>query len=338
MSEPLVTVAMAAYNSELYIKESIESILNQSYKNIELIVVNDGSTDRTKEIVLSFNDSRIKLFDNFENLGIVKTRNVCIEKSSGKYLAIFDSDDIALPDRLKLQVNFLENNSDYCLCGTDYQIIDSNGKPSYKMIVPKNDKDIKTYLNFNIPFCHSTMLFRRSYLEDNRYMPGFEPSEDYELTLRLSKLSKMASLNSKTVLYRVHGNNISLKKKTKIYDLKKIITINTLNEIKIPYSEKELEIHINFFDFNFHFFSDDHKKEELCNWLIKYYKFIKASSQLNNKLVARMIILRLFFITIKSKKYKSALFNPISGYFKMNYYSTILIFFYNKSLNKYVVF
>lgn len=338
MNEPLVTVAMAAYNSELYIKESIESILTQSYKNIEFIVVNDGSTDSTKEIVLSFNDSRLKLFDNITNQGIVKTRNTCIEKSNGKYLAVFDSDDIALPDRLKLQVEFLENNSEYCLCGTDYQIIDSNGKPSYEMIVPKTDEDIKTYLNFNIPFCHSTMLFRSSYLKDNRYRSGFEPSEDYELTLRLSKLSKMASLNSKTVLYRVHGNNISLKKSTTIYNLKKEISINTLDEIKIPYTEKELEIHVNFFDFNFHFFENEHTQKELYVWLIKYYKFIILSSKMNNSIVARMIILRCFFIAVKNKKYTSAIFNPISGYFKMTYYRIVSNFFYNKMLNKYFVY
>ena len=338
MNEPLVTVAMAAYNSELYIKESIESILTQSYNNFELIIVNDGSTDRTKEIVLTFKDPRIKLIDNITNLGIVKTRNICIEKSSGKYLAIFDSDDIALPDRLKLQVSFLEKNNDYCLCGTDYQIIDSKGKPSFVMIVPKTDQDIKTYLHFNIPFCHSTMLFRKSYLKEYSYLPGFEQAEDYELTLRLSKLSKMASLNSKTVLYRVHGNNITLKNKSKIYNFKKQLAIKILNDIKIPYSEKELELHINFFDFNFQFFSDEQKWKDLSDWLIKFYQFIKASSQMNKSMVARMIILRWFFVATKNKKYKRILFSPISAYFKIKYFTTVLIFFYNKILNKYVVY
>ena len=105
-----VSILMPMYNSEKYIKESINSILNQEYKNFELIIVDDGSIDSSIEIVKEYNDSRIKLYENIENKGLPYTRNKLLSLATGEYIALFDSDDIALKNRIKAQVEFLEKN------------------------------------------------------------------------------------------------------------------------------------------------------------------------------------------------------------------------------------
>ena len=130
MRTPLVSVAMPAYNSEEYVKQAIDSVLAQTFSDFELIIVNDGSSDRSKEIILSYTDERIRYLENEKNLGIVKTRNRCIANAAGKYIAVLDNDDIALPFRLEEQVRFLEANSDYGVCGSFYRIIDSEDRKS----------------------------------------------------------------------------------------------------------------------------------------------------------------------------------------------------------------
>src|SRR5580693_6014535 len=117
MDSPLVSVAMPVYNAEKYIMQAIDSVLGQSYPHFELVIVNDGSTDRSKEIIHSYSDKRIRFYDNEVNLGITKTRNKCIQYATGKYIAVLDNDDIALPFRLEKQVEFLESDFDYALCG-----------------------------------------------------------------------------------------------------------------------------------------------------------------------------------------------------------------------------
>ena len=108
--KPLVSVNMVSFNSEKYIAESIQSILNQTYKNFELIIVNDGSTDNTLLEINNFNDSRIVIINNRKNFGIPYSRNIALRASNGKYVAIQDSDDVSLKERLHIQVNYLESN------------------------------------------------------------------------------------------------------------------------------------------------------------------------------------------------------------------------------------
>ena len=111
MSKPLVSVLMAVYNGEKYLLEAIESILNQTYTNFEFLIINDGSTDSTEEIILSYSDQRIRYIKNEQNLKLIASLNKGLDLAKGKYIARMDADDISLPDRLEKQVNFLERNS-----------------------------------------------------------------------------------------------------------------------------------------------------------------------------------------------------------------------------------
>ena len=138
MSKPLVSVVIPVYNSEKYLQLAIDSILSQTYTNLELILMNDVSTDSSKEICLSNKDPRVLYFENEKNLGIALTRNAGFSKAKGKYIAILDNDDISLPERLERQVEFLENHPDYGMCGTFYSVIDGEGKQVFKVELPTN--------------------------------------------------------------------------------------------------------------------------------------------------------------------------------------------------------
>ena len=144
MNNPLVTIFMAVYNVENFIKDSLESILNQTYKNFEFLIVNDASTDHSSEILQLYEkkDKRIRVIHNKHNMGIPYTRNIGLKEANGKYIAIMDADDIALPFRIEKQVLFMENNPEIDVLGTDYEVIGGKIKRTVrnKCIAPEELK------------------------------------------------------------------------------------------------------------------------------------------------------------------------------------------------------
>ena len=150
MNKPLVSVVMPLYNAEKYVGEAVESVLSQSYTNFELIIVNDASTDKSVAQVKRIVDRRIVIIENEKNLGIVASRNRGLALAKGKYIAVLDSDDIALPNRLEKQEAFLEANPEYGICGSYYHVINGNGKKILSFKVPVSSSDNKTFLLFFI--------------------------------------------------------------------------------------------------------------------------------------------------------------------------------------------
>src|SRR5690554_1467307 len=128
MNNPKITVFMAAYNAEAFIAEAISSILNQSFEDFELLVVNDGSIDKTVDVVHSFADPRIRLIHNEKNNGLVYTRNSALDEARGEYIAVLDSDDIAVPERLQLQYDYMIQYPKIALCGGHAALIDAQGQ------------------------------------------------------------------------------------------------------------------------------------------------------------------------------------------------------------------
>jgi glycosyltransferase involved in cell wall biosynthesis len=333
LSGKLISVAMPVYNAEKYIAEAIESILAQSYSNLELIIVNDGSYDDSKKIILSYKDPRIKYFENESNLNIVKTRNRCISESSGDYIAVLDSDDIALPDRLEKQLEFLESNKEYGMCGTYYNIINTNNELLYRMNVPVTNRDIQTFLNFNICFCHSSVMMRTELAKKFKYKEGFDIIEDYELTYNVSKIAKIANLPFYSTLYRVHGNNVTIEKKDRMLALRKIMDESVLTDLGLYFTERELEIHSNFINFNYTPFKDDDQYTELENWLLKYYAFMKPKKQFNIRLITRCFTTRWILICLKNKKYNQIFFNRLVLKFNIFYFYYTALFIFDKFRN-----
>lgn len=181
----LVSVIMSAYNSERTIAESIESILNQSYQNIEFLILDDCSTDKTLEIIESYKErnNTIKLVKNKKNLGLTKSLNILIEKSSGQYIARQDADDISLHHRVKEQMKLLKsNNLDFC---TTRAIIKDSMKlrPGVSSFLPK-----KVVLKFKNPFIHGTLLVKKTAINEiGNYDENFYYAQDYKLFFDLLK-------------------------------------------------------------------------------------------------------------------------------------------------------
>lgn len=170
-NNPLVSVIIPCYNAEKYVESAVRSIMNQFYKNLEIIVTDDCSTDDTLEILqnLAKEDSRIKLYKNEANLRIVKTLNNMILQANGKYIARMDADDFSLPERIEKQVLFLEQNSDFSFCGTNVYKIDENRKIVGKSVLPETFEDNKLFLKFYSTFYHPTVIFRSDVYKKNLY-------------------------------------------------------------------------------------------------------------------------------------------------------------------------
>ncbi|ACU02373.1 MULTISPECIES: glycosyltransferase family 2 protein [Pedobacter] len=229
---PKITVFMAAYNAANYINESIKSILSQTFTDFELLIVNDGSTDETVQLVLEFNDSRIRLVHNDKNRGLVYTRNVALKEARGEYLAILDSDDIALPNRLELQYRFLQENPGYALCGGHGKVIDKDGKllDDNRLIVPTGNEHIKMTLLFINTYVNSTVMYKTTVLKELHGYKDFAPAEDYELFIRIAEKYPVDNLDEVLVKYRDHESNTSVLHAdtswTKLYEIKKIQLTN----------------------------------------------------------------------------------------------------------------
>lgn len=324
MNLSLVSVVMPVYNSEKYLREAIDSVLSQSYKNIELIIVDDGSTDSGRDIVLSYTDSRIRLLQNEKNSGIVFSRNKGLEAAGGEFVATLDSDDIALPDRIAKQVIFLEANPDYGLCGTFYHTIDSNGKLLKKINFPTSDQDIQTHLTIGNCFCNSTMMLRSKLAKELKYREKYDIVEDYELWYRISKTAKVANLPFYGTHYRVHGNNISVAKMNDMFALVKKINEQVLTDLEIGFSETELELHVNMLNGNIDFFRRDDHYQGLEAWIVKFYAKLNSMPRYNHKLLFELLAEKWIVISYKTKRHRNLLSNRIfplnkQGYMKILY-------------------
>jgi glycosyltransferase involved in cell wall biosynthesis len=202
VNEPVVSVIMNAYNAEKYIAESIQSILNQTFKNFEFLIYNDGSSDGTQFVIDGFNDSRIKVTSLKENKGVVYCKNMGLKEARGKYIAQMDADDISLPDRLKLQVEYLEKHTDVGLLGAQLKILGSNEVNNK----PLHDTDIRWWFFKGCPVPQPTAMIRASVIKKHKlyYDAEFKSAEDIEYWIQLAKVTKMANLPVPTLEYRVH--------------------------------------------------------------------------------------------------------------------------------------
>lgn len=186
---PKVAVVMAVYNGERYLQEAVESILKQTFADFEFLVVDDGSTDRTPAILQEFaeRDTRIRVLQNAENLGLTKSLNRGIRASQGEYIARMDADDISHPDRFKRQIVFLHEHPGHGLVGSWYVKIDEQGRELWREELPTEDQELRKNLIVRNPLPHASLMMRRQALERvGLYDERWQVSQDYELLFRLS--------------------------------------------------------------------------------------------------------------------------------------------------------
>lgn len=249
IKSPTVTVFMAVYNGEKYIKEAIESVLNQSYTDFELLIINDGSTDQTLDIIATFSDSRIRLLHNDGNKGLTYTRNHGVREARGKYFATLDSDDIAMPKRLKTQVGYMTANPDVAICGGQAVLIDGNSKEirPYKVHVGDN---LSHWLVLHNVFINSTLMIKTSVMREMDGYREMAPAEDYDLAFRIGLKHRVANLKDKLVYYREHDNNISRVQTEKRNSAELRIIEHIHSSLNIPADSSLVKVHKSILNYN----------------------------------------------------------------------------------------
>ncbi|MES2812676.1 MAG: glycosyltransferase [Bacteroidota bacterium] len=296
---------MPVYNCESYIHESVQSILNQTFLNFELIIIDDCSTDNTIAIIKKFSDNRIRLYEKENNSGLIDSLNFGISIAKGEFIARMDGDDICLPERFAKQVDFLKKNSDILLVGTALKRF---GVIEDEVRYPVNHKDIAVRLCFNSPFGHPTIMGRKWIFEKYNYNKDFEDAEDYELWTRLVFEGKLANIDEILLFYRTHKNQVSNTKSNnqKLNAIKCRLRMLESLQIGNKYSNEEIV----------KFLSPDLNSLEECKRTNEFYNFIIAQNE----------ALCIFDNIIFEKKMRNLKMNLLKHYF------TKLSFFYPKNV------
>lgn len=252
MNLPLVSVCIAVYNREKFIKQAIESVLNQTYQNFEIIVIDDGSIDNTVSVIKSIDDTRIRLYNNSKNKGIVYTRNKYIGLANGDYIAILDSDDLWVPEKLEKQLLFLKQNPDYGICGTNAIRKYANGKEEIWKY-PSSHEAIKVRLFWGSAIIHSSLIIKKSIIKNNNisYSNSLKQAEDFDLIRKIVAVSKAKNINKELVIYNIHKEQITVvENEEQINDALAVVSLY-LNSLNISFTEEILNAYKKIFTFKF---------------------------------------------------------------------------------------
>ena len=224
-NDPKISVLMTVYNSERYLRTAIESVLNQSLKDFELIILDDCSTDSSWSIIEKYasQDERIVAIKNEVNLGGCQNLNKGLKILRGKYMARHDNDDWSYPDRLERQFNYMESHPEVGIVGGAIELIDKNGKTIGKRTYNLSDLEIRKKIFRYSPFAHPLVMVRKSVLDKVGcfYDPSFAPADDYDLWFRIGKESKFANLPDTLLKYRMLPGSITFSS-TKKMEMKTI--------------------------------------------------------------------------------------------------------------------
>ena len=245
-----VSVVMAVYNGEKYLKKAIDSILNQTFKDFEFLIINDGSSDKSIKILESYAyDSRIRVLDNISNKGLIYSLNKGFSEAKGKYIARMDADDISYLDRFEKQVKYMELNTAVNLLGGNISII-FEGIPllNKKYSVKKEYEEIKLNSFIQSQFAHPSIMLRREYIVENnlQYEEKYKNNEDFAFWSNIIPFSKVANLDDEILKYRVVKKSITReanKDMNSRREIFKLVYKNYFNNMDIDITENELDIH-----------------------------------------------------------------------------------------------
>ncbi len=210
-----VSVLMPAYNAEKYIGFAIDSILNQTFKNFELLIIDDGSSDSTFDIIKKYSqlDPRIKMSQNPKNSGVSKTRNNLIKQARGKYIVWQDADDVSLPFRIQEQYSYMEANHDVVVVGGFLQFIDEDGKQLYVRNYAEFDVQLRKNIFKYSPVSQPVSMIRKNVFEKSGlYDESLNQAEDLDISFRIGKYGKFSNIQKVLLNYRFYPNSLSAQK------------------------------------------------------------------------------------------------------------------------------
>lgn len=202
---------MPVFNGERYLREAIDSILTQTLTEFEFIIINDGSTDRSAEIISTYDDPRLKVIHNQPNIGVTLSLNKGLDLAAGQYVARMDCDDVSLPERLAKQTAFMDAHPEVAVCGTWARVIDSTGQVIRFNEAPTGKQLELNYWRLN-PIIHPSAMIRISQLDGLRYDDQIRYAQDFDLWLRMKFKYDLYNIPEYLLLHRVHNESITRTK------------------------------------------------------------------------------------------------------------------------------
>ncbi len=319
LNSPLISVILPTYNGGKHIAETLESVLNQTHKNIEIIITDDCSTDRTVEIIKSYNDERIKLYVNEKNLGIANNTNKALSLATGEFIMMQDHDDISSPFRAEGMLKVLLENKD--LTGVNSRMFNFeteikieeiyNNLSISEPIIDLNEKQLAVGNLFDVNFFHPTIMYRSSILKelDTPYTPDLKVTADSILFARFMELKvKWYVLENKYVAYRLHTTNTS-KIDKKVNHREDIIMIKHLVKATLPFVTKE--------DIDNHIVG--RKRDKVLSytgktnkWIVDYYRRI-IKYNLDNNVLDHDMLLNTLALNLKYFTNLSNVLRPLNS-------------------------
>jgi len=328
---PKVTVLLSVYNGEKYLKEAIDSILNQTFKDFEFLIINDGSTDKSLQIINSYTDRRIKLINNKINIGLQKNLHKGINLAIGEYIARMDADDISLPERLKVQVEFMDKHPKIGICGTWVKKLGRSANFVSKYYsVPD---EVKASLLFNTSLAHPSVFIRKKFFikYNLNYNQELNESEDYDLWTRCIDFFPISNINKILLYYRYHMESKSQKGIIELKNNSAIIRIKQLRKLNILPNDDELFLHQNFVP------TDKNKRAEFImlteKWLLKIIEANKENKYCTEDALKKIIADRWLLICRNNNQLglfliKKFLLSPLTKNLdlKNNFFSLVKLF------------
>lgn len=234
---------MSAYNDQKYIKEAVDSILNQSFSDFEFIIIDDASSDDTLVVIRNYNDKRIKIIENKENKGLTVNLNHALKVAEGEYIARMDGDDISYPERIKKQVEYLDRNRDVYLIGTSVQ---SFGETDLFSILPDDSEELRIRMLLRPVFAHPSFMFRKELIEEGFfYDESFRTAQDYDYAARVSRVHKIGRVKDVLLKYRIHPKQVSNSQGSNQLSNADIIRHRLLSELGVELTSDEEHVYNN---------------------------------------------------------------------------------------------
>ena len=326
--KPIISVLMSVYKEKPeWLEESINSVLNQTFENFEFIIVNDNPDGIEQKKVLDKYqklDSRIVLISNPYNLGLPKSLNIGLEKVRGKYVARMDADDISLPNRFKLQYDFLENNLDYGICGTYARYMNEKSKVGLKVRLAYTDEELKARLLFYTPFMHPSIMVRSNIICQLKYDEYFRVAQDIDLWLRMSKETKFYNIPKVLLLYRVHSQNSNKResKEQQTEILRKLAGERFDNFIVKPNCSEERKMFVEFL------IPRDSIEVTFARKNVNALFAFLIKSCADDKVIYSILLQRYVYYTIKSNFLWNLFCNPFIDKSLLKYLKYFFVYFW----------
>lgn len=303
MNNPKITVLMPVYNGEKFLREAINSILMQTFKDFEFLIINDGSADKTAHILKTYNDSRIRIINHKGNKGLISSLNEGVKLAKGKFIIRMDQDDISLPLRLEKQIGFMRDNPDTVVCGTCLKLFDSDNDNIWK--VPGDFERIRCLMLFYSVIYHPTVIIRTKIFKKLNfyYDKSFSHADDYELWVRIMENFKVSNLEEVLLYRRVHQDSIgNTYNKIQVKNANKV-RLYLIHKLRIFPQKKEFKIHeaISYWKFK----ADKKFVIGAEEWLIKLLESNKAIKIYSDLHFSKVLAEKWFLVCLNAVKFGS---------------------------------